>query len=60
MLMTNSILFFILMWVVYDPNLSILVIILCMWIKLNISGTFVVAYVQVFRHKFCTLPFRHW
>ena len=34
------------MWVVYDPNLKSLVIFLCMWIKLNISGTFVVSYVQ--------------
>lgn len=34
------------MWVVYDPSLKALVIFLCMWIKLNISGTFVVSYVQ--------------
>ncbi len=46
MLMTNAILFFILMWVAYDPELKGLVIFLCMWIKMNISGTFVLAYVQ--------------
>ncbi len=46
MLMTNAILFFILMWVAYDPELKGLVIFLCMCIKMNISGTFVLAYVQ--------------
>ena len=47
MLATNAILFFIVMWIAYDPSLSNLVIFLCMWIKLNISGTFVVSYLQV-------------
>lgn len=51
MLMINAVLFFILMWVVYTPSLRGLTIFLCMWIKLNISGTFVVAYVQ---GNFCT------
>ena len=47
MLGTNAILFFVLMFTAYNPNLKSLVIFLCMWIKLNISGTFVVSYVQV-------------
>jgi OCT family organic cation transporter-like MFS transporter 4/5 len=47
MLLTNAILFFVLMWVVYLPGLNPLVIFLCMWIKMNISGTFVLAYMQV-------------
>ena len=47
MLATNAILFFIVMWIAYDPSLANLVIFLCMWIKLNISGTFVVSYLQV-------------
>jgi hypothetical protein len=47
MLFTNAVLFFALMWTVYTPGLRWLTIVLCMWIKLNISGTFVVAYVQV-------------
>ena len=47
MLGANAILFFVLMFTAYDPNLKTLVIVLCMWIKLNISGTFVVSYVQV-------------
>lgn len=46
LLFTNAILFFVLMWVVYIPSLSPLVIFLCMWIKMNISGSFVVSYVQ--------------
>jgi len=46
MLATNAILFFIVMWIAYDPSLSNLVIFLCMWIKLNVSGTFVVSYLQ--------------
>ena len=46
LLAINSALFFILMWVVYNPALKNLVIALCMIIKLSISGTFVVAYVQ--------------
>ncbi len=47
LLLTNGILFFAVMWVVYQPNLNPLVIFLCMWIKMNISGTFVLAYMQV-------------
>ena len=47
MLLTNGILFFVLMWVAYEPDLSGLTIFLCMWIKMNISGTFVLAYMQV-------------
>ena len=47
MLGTNAVLFFVLMFTAYNPNLKSLVIFLCMWIKLNISGTFVVSYVQV-------------
>ena len=47
MLLTNGILFFVLMWVAYEPDMSGLTIFLCMWIKMNISGTFVLAYMQV-------------
>ncbi len=47
LLTTNAILFFVLMWIAYNPNVRWLVIVLCMWIKLNISGTFVLAYMQV-------------
>ena len=39
------------MWVVYDPELKPLVVFLCIWIKMNISGTFVLAYVQVTKGK---------
>ncbi len=46
MLFINSILFFTIMWLAYNPELKTLVIVLCMWIKMNISGTFVLAYVQ--------------
>ena len=46
LLFINACLFFTLMWVVYEPDLKGLVIFLCMWIKMNISGTFVLAYVQ--------------
>jgi OCT family organic cation transporter-like MFS transporter 4/5 len=47
LLLTNAILFFVLMWLVYEPNLSGLVIFLCMWIKMNISATFMISYIQV-------------
>ena len=47
MLATNAVLFFVLMFTAYEADLKNLVIFLCMWIKLNISGTFVVSYVQV-------------
>ena len=47
MLATNAVLFFIVMWIAYMPSLNKLVIFFCMWIKLNISGTFVVSYLQV-------------
>ena len=47
MLGTNAVLFFVIMWIAYKPELNNLVIFLCMWIKLNISGTFVVSYLQV-------------
>ena len=50
MLGTNAILFFVIMWIAYKPELNNLVIFLCMWIKLNISGTFVVSYLQVICH----------
>ena len=46
-LLTNGILFFVLMWIAYKPDLSSLTIFLCMWIKMNTSGTFVLAYMQV-------------
>ena len=55
MLATNAILFFIVMWIAYDPSLANLVIFLCMWIKLNISGTFVVSYLQVIINFSCYL-----
>ena len=47
LLLCNGILFFVLMWVAYDPDLSGFTIFLCMFIKMNISGTFVLAYMQV-------------
>ena len=46
LLLINAALFFALMWVVYYPNLKWLVIVFCMWVKMNISATFVIAYVQ--------------
>ena len=46
-LLLSALLFFISMWVVYDPNLSPVVTFLCMFIKFNISATFAVAYFQV-------------
>lgn len=47
LLTLNAILFFIIMWTVYNPSLNPLIIFLCMFIKMNISATFVVAYIQV-------------
>ena len=46
-LLLSAALFFISMWVVYDPSLSPVVTFLCMFIKFNISATFAVAYFQV-------------
>ena len=58
LLLCNAILFFVLTWVVYNPNLRWLVIFLCMWIKLNISGTFVIAYVQVGKMSYRASKFK--
>ena len=47
LLLLNAALFFVLMWVVYYPDLAPLVTFVCMFIKFNISATFAVAYFQV-------------
>ena len=45
----NAILFFALMWVSVSTysNKGTWMVVLCMWVKFNISGTFVVSYLQV-------------
>ncbi len=43
---TNSIIFFILMFVSYDPQLRALVIFLCLWMKMNMSSAFVISFMQ--------------
>ena len=47
MIAVNAVLFFVIMWIVYNPNLAALVTVLCMIIKFNISATFVLSYMQV-------------
>jgi hypothetical protein len=43
----SAVLFFVIMWLVYDPSLSPVITVCCMIIKMNISATFVVSYIQV-------------
>ena len=47
LLALSSVLFFIIMWLVYDPALSPAVTTCCMIIKTCVSATLVVSYIQV-------------
>ncbi len=56
LLAISALLFFVIMWLVYDPSLSPVITVCCMIIKMNISATFVVSYIQVLELLKCLLP----